>query len=507
MSEQSTGTDLGSGPDGRPRLQPRPLDSPPVDADQAEVFGRPSGVHSAFDRSRQPGLGEPAGSSGGLSHAPPQPEALHTAFSRPPDNPDTLQRPPGETPDSGAAEDHFWSGEQEQPWRDPGAAAVLGPPAVGEDAAPPTSSTAAPLLSVPELLFGRRVKPRSLLVLLLVTLLVGAAGGAAGWALGRGGNALTDGSATLAQVDPGVERAPDSIAGVADRVSPAVVSLEVQSGSVGAVGSGVVIDSDGYVLTNNHVVSVGGAAKPKITAVFTDGSKVPAAVVGKDPKTDLAVLKVDVTNPTVIQMGKSADLAVGDRVIAIGSPLGLASTVTSGIVSALHRAIATAGKNGGPPIVYDAIQTDAPINHGNSGGALVDSSGALVGINSAISSPSKNGGSIGLGFAIPIDQAHAIATSLIRNGKVTHADLGANVRSVSAHSSEGAEVVNVTKDGAAAEAGIAEGDVVTKVGDRPITDAAELQAAVLEHAPGDKVAVTVVRQGVQHTLQVTLQSD
>lgn len=502
MSEQSTGTGPAPGPEGRPRLGPRPLERPPVDQGQAEVFGRPQGVGSAFDRSEPPRGAGP----GELVHAPPQPEALHTAFSRPSGTADTLQRPPEGTTDDGEHESHFWSDEQERPWRDPGAAAVLGPPAVGEQETRRKPDGSGSLLSVPELLFGRRVKPRSLLVLLLVTVLVGAAGGVAGWALGRGGSGLTDGSATLAQVDPSVERAPNSIAAVSARVSPAVVSLEVQSGSVGAVGSGVVIDPDGYLLTNNHVVSVGGAAHPKITAVFTDGTRVPAAVVGKDPKTDLAVLKVAVTNPTVIQLGKSSDLAVGDRVIAIGSPLGLASTVTSGIVSALHRAISTAGENGGPPVVYDAIQTDAPINHGNSGGALVDSSGALVGINSAISSSSKNGGSIGLGFAIPIDQARSIAQSLIRNGKVTHAGLGANVRSVSAHSSEGAQVVNVSKGGPADKAGITEGDVVTKVGDRQITNAAELQAAVLEQAPGDTVPVTVVRQGVQHTLQVTLGS-
>jgi S1-C subfamily serine protease len=219
------------------------------------------------------------------------------------------------------------------------------------------------------------------------------------------------------------------------------------------------------------------------------------------------VVKVDVSNPTVIQMGRSSRLAVGDPVIAIGSPLGLASTVTSGIVSALHRAVTTAGQNGGPPVVYDAIQTDAPINHGNSGGALVNASGALVGINSAISSSSQHGGSIGLGFAIPVDQARAIAQGLIRHGSVHHAKLGVNVRSVSANSSEGAQIVNVSKGSPAAKAGITEGDVVTKLGDRRITSAAELRAAVLEHAPGDSVPVTVVRGGVQHTLHLVLGSD
>ena len=387
-----------SSTDDTPRLGPRPLHRPAVDAGQAAVFGRPSGVPSAF--APRPPVG--SGGNGAVRlAAPPPPEALSTAFGRPADSPHVrLQRAPGsglaEPTDEPAA---YWDGtDGRDPWRDPGAGTLLGPPAV--DTSVPSqakSRSVGPLLSVPELLFGRRVRPSALLILLACALLVGAAGGVVGWAIGSAGSSLTDAGATIAQVDQGVQRAPNSVAGIVHRVAPAVVSLEVQAGSNGDVGSGVVIDSRGYILTNNHVVSV-AAQGGQIMAVFSSGARVPAAIVGRDPVTDLAVLKVNATDLVVLQPGTAANLAPGDAVIAIGSPLGLAGTVTSGIVSALHRPVTAQGENGGPTVVYDAIQTDAAINPGNSGGALVDASGALVGINSAIqtfgSSDTGGGGSI-----------------------------------------------------------------------------------------------------------------
>jgi S1-C subfamily serine protease len=273
-----------------------------------------------------------------------------------------------------------------------------------------------------------------------------------------------------------------------------------------------VIDPKGYILTNNHVVSIAAQGSGgQITAVFSSGARVAAAIVGRDQVTDLAVLKVNATNLTVLQPGTSSGLAPGDTVIAIGSPLGLAGTVTSGIVSALHRPVTAQGEAGGPTVVYDAIQTDAAINPGNSGGALVDASGALVGVNSAIqtfgSSDTGGGGSIGLGFAIPIDQAKKIAQQLIRTGGVKHANLGVNTRSVSATTSEGAQVVNVTDGGAAAGGGLAVGDVITSLDNRPIGSSTELQVAVLDHDPGQSVTVVFARQGQRHSVQVTLQSD
>ncbi|MGH3624592.1 MAG: S1C family serine protease, partial [Sciscionella sp.] len=476
-----------------------------VDPEQAAVFARPAGVREAFaPRKDETGNGLPRMAS-------PTPEALATAFGRPPDTTEQLQRPPGEPTAAHTEADPFSSDVYGgDPWRDPAAGAVLGPPALDEDVAEHDSGRrgSGALLSVPELLFGRRVKPTALLVLGLVALLIGGVGGLVGWLTGSAGNSLTTGGTTIEQLDSGKERPPGSVADIARRVAPAVVSLEVQAGDTGAVGSGVVIDSGGYVITNNHVVTpVSASNNGKITAVFTDGSRAEARIVGTDPKTDLAVVKVNVSNPTVIRAGRSDSLAVGDSVLAIGSPLGLQSTVTEGIVSALHRPIAAAGENGEGQVVYDAIQTDAAINRGNSGGALVDSSGALIGINSVISTSGVEGGSIGLGFAIPVDEAIRIADALISNGKVQHATMGLNVKSVSANTSQGAQVQNVRAGGAAANAGIAEGDVITKVGERDISDAAEFEVAVRERRIGERVPVRLVRRGAEQTVDVTLQAD
>jgi S1-C subfamily serine protease len=509
--EQPPATPVSGVDDGQGRrIGPRPLDRPSVDPTLAAEFGRPDGVDSAF----APRAATTA-TNGSIALAPPPPEQLSMAFGRPPSAGDTvLQRPPGALPygSEPEVEPVFWTDSADRdPWRDPGAGAILGPPAAesdadGDDEAKPPTRTG-PLLSVPELLFGRRVKPVALATLAGVALLIGVGGGVAGWAIAQSGNPLTS-SVTLAQVEsPGKTPAPGSVADIVKRTQAAVVQIEVQVGNGGGLGSGVMIDAGGYILTNNHVVSA-AASDPSATlrVVFADGTKTDGKIVGRDPKTDLAVVKVAVTNPTVIQLGRSSALSVGDQVIAIGSPLGLSSSVTSGIVSAVNRPLQAAGEGGDPPVTYDAIQTDAAINHGNSGGALLDDTGALVGINSAILSPSDTG-SIGIGFAIPIDFAKKIAEGLIKNGQVKHADIGLNARSVSAVSTDGAQVQNVKQGGAADKAGIAEGDVITKFGDRPIRTADELSVAVIERNIGDTVPVQIVRQGRQMVLQVTTQSD
>jgi S1-C subfamily serine protease len=499
--------------DGRPRLGPRPLLRPTVDPGQAAVFSRPQGVDGAFATPHAPGPGQYL-ATGGRGAPPPAP--LAEAFSRSRRDADVaLQRPPGQDPAApeAAVEPVFWSAgaDSEQdgsdPWREPGAAVMLGPPALGsEEEDRPLPQAVATRLSAPELLFGRRVKPTALLALLGAALLVGAVGGLVGWGVGRGSGSLTDPGVTLVQAVPGMERAAGSVANLAKRVSPAVVSIEVVAGNSGAIGSGVVIDGKGYVLTNNHVVTMAAQTpSAKMTVVFSDGSRVQARIVGRDPKSDLAVIKVEVNNPTVIQLGKSSDLQVGDAVIAIGSPLGLAGTVTQGVVSALDRPMFFPGEGGDPAAAYSAIQTDAAINPGNSGGALVDSRGTLIGINSSIKT--QTGNSVGLGFAIPIDVAKPIAEELIRSGQVKHADLGVNVKSVMSESSTGAEVQNVQQGGAAANAGIAEGDVITKFGDRLIRSAEELIVAARQHRIGETVPVQLMRQGSQLTLPVTLKSD
>jgi S1-C subfamily serine protease len=497
------------GSDDRPRLGPRPLLRPTIDPGAAATFGRPAGVSGAFSAQTAQSA-QSAQSFGQLRTAPPAPESLASAFGRPDGSQEVLQRPPAD--ENGSGVDPWDPEAAHDPWRDPSAGAVIGPPAVGPDKQPetaPAPKQAGKLLSLPELLFGRRVKVTALVLLAVIALVIGVAGGIAAYFVVNQGDQLTS-DTTLAEVQPGKERPPGSVADIAKRVRPAVVTIEVRSDQAAGVGSGAVIDSAGYVLTNEHVVTLGGAVTQgqKITVVFNDGQRAEAKLVGSDPKMDLAVIKVDadVDVSTVIQLGKSADLAVGDTVLAIGSPLGETDTVTQGIVSALNRPIVVGGEDG-EPAVYDAIQTDAAINHGNSGGPLVDSTGALVGINTSIISTSEEGGSIGLGYAIPIDDARPIAEQIIKTGKVKHADIGVNAASVSAETAEGARVQNVREGGAASKAGIQQNDVIRKVGDRVVGTAAELIVAVRHHNIGDTVPVVLARSGRELTVQVTLQSD
>ncbi len=499
--------------------QPPPPPDRGVTADSAAAaaFGRPDGVEGSFDPAarRADPLGdaesEGVGAEVGRSGAPSGP--LAEAFGRPAGaHGAPLQRPPWHDPTETADHALMWGeGAEASPWREPSASVVLGPPAaeVGGEARADEPRGPGPKLSVPDVLFGRRVTATALAVLLVVVLALGALGGVIGWMLARAGNSLTDGSVTLAQVHPHVQRAPNSLAAVAKRVSPAVVSLRVRLGNGGETGSGVVIDRNGYLLTNNHVVALAAKnSKATITAVFSDGSRAHAEIVGRDPKTDLAVVKVNVTNPTVIQLGDSSKLAVGDPVIAIGSPLQLATTVTQGIVSALHRPVVAPGVSGDSSATYDAIQTDAAINHGNSGGALVNTSGALVGINSAIySTGGQDSGNIGIGFAIPVNEAARVARSLIHTGSGSHPKLGVSVKSVSADVARGARIQHVAPGGAAAKAGLEQGDVITRFGRRHIADAADLRAAVLRARVDQTVPLRVVRKGVAHTVRVTLQAD
>jgi S1-C subfamily serine protease len=507
-----------SGPyDGRPRLGPRPLDRPAANPAETAVFGRPPGLPGAF-APRADGGSPPTESAigswpgnGSPCMAPPPADALASAFGRPAGSDVVLQRPPGAQWPAAQAAPHFWANDAEHdPWRNPGSTALLGPPAVREEPADGEPERAeGARLSIRELLFGQRVSPRALVGLAVLALLIGAVGGLVGRLSAEGANPLTNPDVTLVQSEQARDRPPGSVAEVAGRVVPAVVSIEIRVGENGGTGSGVMINGDGYIVTNNHVVSL-AVSNPgsSLEVIFSDGSRVGANVVGRDPKTDLAVIKVGVANPAVATLGRSADLQVGDSVIAIGSPLGLAGTVTTGIVSAVDRPVRLDGEGTDTNAVIDAIQTDAAVNPGNSGGALVDSGGAVVGINTAIRTLSQGGGgSIGLGFAIPIDDATAIAQELIRTGQVKHAELGVNVKSVTDGTTDGAQVQNVQQGSAAAEAGIFDGDVITKVGDRLIGSADELIVAVRERQIGEQVAVTMVRQGRPLVVQVVLKSD
>lgn len=350
-------------------------------------------------------------------------------------------------------------------------------------------------------------------------LVVGAAsgvGGAAAWsALDDESTAETSPARTSQVVDtPDSPAADGSVEQVAATVLPSVVKIAVTGPEGSGSGSGIILSSDGEILTNDHVVAVAGDSG-EITVLFNDGSSAPAEVLGADPLTDTAVIKAEgVSDLTPATIGKSADLQVGEGVVAIGSPFGLESTVTSGIVSALNRPVDVGSDDQGNRTTYPAIQTDAAINPGNSGGALVDLAGNVVGINSSIrtaSGSTEQGGSIGLGFAIPIDEVMPIVEQM-RNGETpTHARLGISVSEVADDSDagvdQGAQVQEVTDGSTAAEAGIAPGDVITKVDDQLITGADSLVATIRSYRPGDEVTVTFVQEGETKTAQLTLDSD
>ncbi len=358
-------------------------------------------------------------------------------------------------------------------------------------------------------------------LLLTVALLAGVVGGVVGSALTGNGAENPHRTVDLGQtVNPQpVARAAGSVSAIAVKVLPSVVSIDVRNGGSGDTGSGVILTSDGYILTNNHVVSAatGGGS---ITVVFYAKESVRATVVGTDPQSDLAVIKAQgVKGLRKADLGSSAGLQVGDLVVAIGSPLGLTGTVTSGIVSAKDRPVPTSGAGSAQQVVIDAIQTDAAINPGNSGGPLVDGAGAVVGINSAIatlggSTLGGQGGNIGVGFAIPIDQARSIAGELISTGHATHPVIGVSAQSVDTERAKGipggrpgALVIAVTSGGGAEKAGIRKNDIITAVDSEPIASVDELIVLVRKHRVGESAKVTYVRGGKEATVPVLLGRD
>jgi len=298
-----------------------------------------------------------------------------------------------------------------------------------------------------------------------------------------------------------------SVEQVAEQVLPSVVQLRVQGGPAVGEGSGVVLSSNGLILTNDHVVAA-AAGGGEITAVFQDGRRAPASVVGRAPTFDLAVLRVDgVDGLTPATLGRSEDLVVGQQVVAFGSPLGLSGTVTTGIVSALDRPVRAGGEGSSQDTVLNAVQTDAAINPGNSGGPLVDMRGAVIGINSAIASTGGIG-SIGLGFAIPIDQARRVADELVTSGVATQALLGVTTPANRAAPETGGAVVNEVTPGSPADtAGIRSGDVITEVDDQLIESGDGLVATIRSYPPGTPVKITLTgADGTSRTVSVTLGS-
>ncbi|MYU68280.1 trypsin-like peptidase domain-containing protein, partial [Streptomyces sp. SID69] len=314
-------------------------------------------------------------------------------------------------------------------------------------------------------------------------------------------------------------RAPDSVAGIAARALPSVVTLHVSGSDEDGTGTGFVLDDRGHILTNNHVVAA-AASGGTISATFSDGTSAKATVVGRDSGYDLAVVQVSgVRGLTPLALGDSDDVRVGDPVVAIGAPFDLANTVTSGIISAKERPITAGGeKSDGSDMSYvDALQTDAPINPGNSGGPLLDSRARVIGVNSAIRSAdsgsateSGQAGSIGLGFAIPVNQAKRVAGELIDDGRATHPVIGVDLDM--GYTGDGARVGSrapdggpaVLKDGPGERAGLKAGDLITGVDGTPVHTGSELIAGIRAHEPGDRLRLTVERGGTERDVSLVL---
>ncbi|WP_286967656.1 MULTISPECIES: S1C family serine protease [Arsenicicoccus] len=360
-----------------------------------------------------------------------------------------------------------------------------------------------------------------------------ASGGTYALFAGRDGQSTTSVSRTAPTTNParntqaplnqGGTNAPDWKA-TAQAVSPSVVSISVQSGSSGGEGSGVILDDQGHIVTNNHVVGeIGSGAQ--IVVTLDDQRAYQAKVVGLDPSTDLAVIKLqgDVKGLKPIAIGNSDQIAVGAPVMAVGNPLGLSGTVTTGIVSALNRPVSTDqssqgqqdgglfGQQAADPVVTNAIQTSAPINPGNSGGALVNADGQLIGINSSIasmgSSTGGQAGSIGIGFAIPVNEVNSITDQLIKNGKAQHAFMGVSSKPAMVKDGGGqrvaAVIANVVSGSPADKAGLKTQDAIIAIDDEPVTGSLALVAQVRERTVGDTAKVTYLRGGERREVQIT----
>jgi len=333
--------------------------------------------------------------------------------------------------------------------------------------------------------------------------LIGAGGGVGTYAALSGNSKTVVRQVSVGDSQPAAATSGLSVNSIYKRTNRGVVDVKVNSQasnafggtqSQSAEGSGFVYDSSGHVITNQHVVA--GATSVRVS--FWNGQTYTAHVVGTDASTDLAVLKVDAPSSALypLALGDSSKVEVGDNVVAIGSPFGLAETVTAGIVSALHRQMTSPNNFS----IDDSIQTDAAINHGNSGGPLLDAQAHVIGVNAQIESDS--GGSDGVGFAIPSNTIKSIATQLISSGKAQHAFLGVELGTNGA----GARVVSVRSATPAAKAGLRAGDVITSLGGKKISSSDDLRAAINARKPGDHVSVTFLRNGQRHTVSLTLGS-
>ncbi|MET7619433.1 trypsin-like peptidase domain-containing protein [Streptomyces sp. NPDC005408] len=383
----------------------------------------------------------------------------------------------------------------------------------------PWSTPGQPLTHPGEPAKKQRRRGSLLVGAVLLALVAGGIGGGIGAYIERNGG-ITDLELPQAPKDNG-NRAPDSVAGIAASALPSVVTLHVSGSGEQGTGTGFVLDQQGHILTNNHVVDPAGSSGD-ISVTFSGGETAKATLVGKDSGYDLAVVKVSgVSNLKPLPLGNSDSVQVGDPVVAIGAPFDLQNTVTSGIISAKERPITAGGEKGdGSDVSYvDALQTDAPINPGNSGGPLVDTKAHVIGINSAIRAADTGSGpeggqagSIGLGFAIPINQGKRVAEELINTGKATHPVIGVSLDMK--YTGDGARVGDKGKDGTpsvspkgpGAKAGIKPGDIITKVDGQRVHSGEELIVKIRSHRPGDRLKLTLVRGGRERTMTLTLGS-
>ncbi|MEU6945893.1 trypsin-like peptidase domain-containing protein [Streptomyces sp. NPDC046316] len=466
-------------------LQPQPLHAP--DEYRTPPYGGP-GPWAPAPPVQRPVAAPAHGAPVTQQPTAPQPVAPHPVAPHPP------------APQPVAPQPAQWV--QYDPWGAPGA-------------------SGAPLTLAAEPPAKRRRSRRGLALAgaLTFALLTGVLGGAVGAYVERNG-----GITTVELPQAGAEnsgRAPDSVAGIAASALPSVVTLHVSGAGSSGTGTGFVLDTQGHILTNNHVVDA-AAASGEITVTFSSGETADAKLVGKDSGYDLAVVKVTgVSGLKPLPLGNSDNVRVGDPVVAIGAPFDLQNTVTSGIISAKERPITAGGEKGdGSDISYvDALQTDAPINPGNSGGPLVDSKARVIGINSAIRAAGDGSGgegaqsgSIGLGFAIPINQGKRVAEELINTGKATHPVIGVSLDMQ--FNGDGARVgekgkdgsASVTPGGPAAKAGVRPGDVITKVDGQRVHSGEELIVKIRAHRPGDRLELTLLRGGKEQTKTLTLGS-
>jgi putative serine protease PepD len=409
----------------------------------------------------------------------------------------------------------------------------FGPPYAYGPTPPRPSHASGPLMTPGDGGFGHAAPPpyappqrrpkrgKGTLALLLAAAVVGALAGLAGSA---GYDALDDPdrptvveslqSSPASDDDTDTPAPTGSVESVADEVLPSVVKIDVSSGngSGSGSGSGIILGRSGTIMTNAHVVELaeGGGS---LAVSFNDGTTASAHVIGTDPITDIAVIKAEgVTGLQPAALGDSGAVDVGEQVVAVGSPFGLESTVTSGIVSALDRPVSAGDAPAQESTIFPAVQTDAAINPGNSGGPLVNMDGEVIGINTAIRSTTNltgEAGSIGLGFAIPVDEAEPIAQQLVEGETPTHARMGVTVGTPRNDEGlpGGAVVRSVENDTAADDAGLQRGDIITRVDDTIISSSDTLVAIVRTYRPGDEVQVTYVRDGAQHTVSMTLGSD